>query len=417
MAGRRWGAYIAVILAAITAAGCASGAAQQVPVASETGPITFAIGSDDIGWLTPLIDGWNKTHPGQKVTELLLPEAANVQLDQLIANLQAKSPVYDVIDMDVVWTAEFASNGWIIPLPSKAFPLGDFLAPAVKTAMYQGKLWAVPDYSNADLLYYRKDILATPPASWAQLEHDATTVAPRYHVRGYAGTFANYEGLTVSFAEAVQSAGGSILNAAGTQVTLDTPQALRGLEFLVDGFREGWIPSQTLGFEELGAQAAFEKGQYLFLDDWPDVWATLGADPGKRYGVVALPGLIPGQGSSSLGGANLAISAYSLHQRTALAFIQYLTQPAQQRAMLTGGSFPPVLKQLYTDKTLIREFPYLPTLYEAITDAQPRPAISDYDQASLEISSEVYQALKGELTPRAALAAMQGQLTQIIRSG
>ena len=414
--GRGMRAVAGTMLTVVMAAGCASGAAKPLTVSSETGPITFAIGSDDIGWLGPVIAGWNKAHPGQEVSELLLPEASNVQLDQLEANLQAKSPVYDVIDMDVVWTAQFASNGWIIPLSSKSFPLGDFLEPAVKTAMYQGRLWAVPDYSNADLLYYRKDILKTPPTTWTQLAHDATTVAPKHHLRGYAGTFANYEGLTVSFAEAVQSAGGSILNPAGTQVTLDSSQALRGLEFLVDGFRQEWIPSQTLGFEELGAQTAFQKGRYLFLNDWPDVWATLGPDPGKKYGVVALPGAASGEGSSSLGGANLAISAYSLHQRTALAFIQYLTEPAQQRAMLTGGSFPPVLKSLYTDKTLTREFPYLSTLYQAITRAQPRPAITDYDQASLVISSEVYQALKGELTPRAALAAMQSQLTQIIRS-
>jgi multiple sugar transport system substrate-binding protein len=426
---RRAIAGLATVLTLTATAGCASASRQQAPQANGIGPITFAIGSDDIEWLTPVIDGWNEAHPDQKVTELLLPEASNVQLDQLAANLQAKSPIYDVIDMDVVWTAQFASNGWIISLPRSAFPLGDFLGPAVKTAMYQGKLWAVPDYSNADLLYYRKDILAAahvkPPATWAQLQHLAQTVAPKYHLLGYAGTFAQYEGLTVNFAEAVQSAGGSILNSAGTQVTLDTPQALQGLENLVNGFRQGWIPAQTLGYEELGAQDAFENGKYLFLDDWPDVWPTLGSDPGKKYGIVALPGQSAGQGSSSLGGANLAVSAYSLHQQTALQFIQYLTQPAQQRTMFTIGNFPPVLSQLYTDKALISQFPYLPTLYQAIKSAQPRPAITDYDQASLVISNEVYQALKGPLTlspkaalsPQAALAAMQRQLTQIIHDG
>ncbi len=137
------------------------------------------------------------------------------------------------------------------------------------------------------------------------------------------------------------------------------------------------------------------------------MWATLGPDPSKKYGTVALPGQSAGQGSSSLGGANLAVSAYSLHQRTALEFIQYLTQPAQQRTMLALGSFPPVLKQLYLDKTLISQFPYLLTLYQAINTAQPRPAIPDYDQASLVISSEVYQALKQRLSPQVALAAMQ----------
>src|ERR1700761_982037 len=272
---------IAVIAAGLfLTAGCAAGGGGNgsAPSTNGIGPITFAIGKDNAGWLPGVITGWNKANPGQKVTLLLLPEASNDQLAQLVANLQAKSDLYDVIDMDVIWTAEFASNGWIIPLPETQFPLGQFLKPAVATAMYQGRLYAVPDYSNADLLYYRKDILAQaglqPPRTWAQLAKLAETVAPKYGLDGYAGTFAPYEGLTVNFAAAVQSAGGSILSPEGTKVTVDSAKALQGLEFLVDGFRQGWIPKVTLSYEEQSSQDAFAAGQFLFLDNWPDVYAA-----------------------------------------------------------------------------------------------------------------------------------------------
>src|SRR6266581_1650307 len=351
--------------------GCTAGGAPAggpAPSADGIGPITFAIGGDNPGWVRDVITGWNERHPGQQVTLLLLPQAANDQLAQLVANLQAKSDLYDVIDMDVIWTAEFASNGWIIPLPQSQFPLGDFLKPAVDTARYQGRLYAVPDYSNADLLYYRKDILAKagkqPPKTWAQLQQLAETVAPEYGLYGYAGTFAPYEGLTVNFAEAVE---------------------------------------------------------FLFLDNWPDVYAALSV-PGPRnkvygkFGIAALPGL-DGTGSSSLGGANLAISAYSQHQRTALNFIKYMTNLANERQMLERGSFPPVWTQLYRDKSLISSYHYLPVLEQAINSAQPRPAIANYDQASLAISSTVYEALTHQKEPQQALTEMAGQLTQIIRDG
>ena len=111
---------IAVIAAGLfLTAGCAAdgGGNGSAPSTNGIGPITFAIGKDNAGWLQGVITGWNKAHPGQQVTLLLLPEASNGQLAQLVANLQAKSDLYDVIDMDVIWTAEFASNGWIIPLP------------------------------------------------------------------------------------------------------------------------------------------------------------------------------------------------------------------------------------------------------------------------------------------------------------
>ena len=413
---------------AASAAGCASGGASpggSAPSTNGIGPITMAIGKDNSGWVQGVITGWNKRYPNQKVTLLLLPEASNDQLAQLVANLQAKSDEYDVIDMDVIWTAEFASNGWIIPLPESQFPLKDFLKPAVDTAMYQGRLYAVPDYSNADLLYYRKDILAKagqrPPKTWAQLAHLAETVAPKYGLDGYAGTFAPYEGLTVNFAAAVQSAGGSIMSVGDNKITVDSPQALEGLQFLVSGFQRGWIPKVALTYEEESSQAAFEAGKFLFLDNWPDVYAALSV-PGPannvydKFWFTALPGP-RGPGSSSLGGANLAISAYSQHQRTALNFIKYMTDLTNEKEMLERGSFPPVWTQLYTDPGLVRSYPYLPVLEQAINSAQPRPAISNYDQASLAISSSVYQALTHQKQPRQALAEMAAQLTQIIRDG
>jgi multiple sugar transport system substrate-binding protein len=401
-----------------------SPAGGTAPPVNGIGPITFAVGADDAAVFTTLIQPWNKAHPNQRVTLMLLPEAENGQLAQLTANLQAGSSTYDVIAMDVIWTAEFASAGWIIPLDSGLFPLGDFLRPAVDTAEYNGHLWAVPYYSNAEVLYYRKDVLAkaglAPPQTWAQLEEDAKTIAPRNGMQGYAGQLAPYEGLTVNFADALQSAGGSILSPAGT-VTVNSPQAQQGLDFLVDGLREGWIPQASLNYEEESSWGDFESGKLLFLNNWPFIYsqASQKTAANKVYGkvgVAPLPGL-DGPGSSSLGGANLAVSAFSRHQATAIAFIQYLTSLTEEQQMLVHSGFPPVWTSLYADPAMVRQFPYLPVVKQAILAAQPRPSIIDYDQASLAISSAVYQALTLKKSPQQALTEMAAQLSQIIRDG
>ena len=409
-------------------AGCtpdSSPSGGAAPSVNGIGPITFAVGADDAGFFTTLIGAWNKAHRNQQVTLMLLPEAENDQLAQLTANLQAGSPVYDVIAMDVIWTAEFASAGWIIPLESSMFPLGDFLRPAVDTAMYNGHLWAVPYYSNAEVLYYRKDILAKagkqPPTTWAQLEDLAKTVAPKYGLQGYASQLAPYEGLTVNFADVLQSAGGSILSPGGSTVTVDSPQALQGLDFLVDGLREGWIPQSSRNYEEESSWGDFESGKLLFLNNWPFIYSQA-SQPGPankvygKVGVALLPGL-DGPGSSSLGGANLAVSAFSRHQATAIAFIRYLTSLPEERQMFDDSGFPPVWTSLYSDPAMIKLFPYLPVVKQAILAAQPRPSIVDYDQASLAISSAVYQALTFKKTPQEALSEMAAQLNQIIRDG
>jgi multiple sugar transport system substrate-binding protein len=412
------------LLVMLLAAGCgasdSSRSASDGPTVATSGPITLATGPDLTGYMHPLVDKWNASHPAEKVTLLELPDAADDQHAQMVTNLQAKSARYDVLNIDIVWTAEFADAGWIIPLDRRQFPLDQFLKPVVDTALFAGKLYGVPWNSNAGLLYYRKDILdkagKKPPKTWAQLRQLAKTVAPRYGLEGYAGQFLPYEGLTVNFAEAVQSAGGAILTNDGTKVAVNSPQARQGLDFLVRGFREGWIPKRSLNFKEEESRQEFQDKRLLFLRNWPYVYGLLSRADSKvkgKFGVTVLPGE-DGPGSSSLGGANLAVSAYSRHQKTAISFIKYLTSLQNERDVLTQGSFPPVWAQLYDDPALIKRFPYLPVLKQSILAARPRPVSPNYNQVSLAISNAVSGALSFRQTPDATISQMAGDLGSVI---
>jgi multiple sugar transport system substrate-binding protein len=423
----RGAAQAAPLLVALLVAGCSvapgSTSTAKQSARTGTGPITFATGQVDTGYLRPLISQWNARHPTQPVTPIYLPDDANDQYAQLVANLQAHSSVYDVMSLDVIWTADFAFNGWITPIDPDVIPAGQFLRPAVETATYQSHLYAVPFTSNAELLYYRKDILAAaglrPPRTWAQLSEDAALARARYRTDGYGGQFQSYEGLTVNFAEAVQSAGGSLLSASGAAV--DTPQARQALSFLVTGFHRGWIPHDALNWNEEASRRAFEAGTLLFLVNWPYVYGDASVPgPGNvvagKFGVTTLPGL-RGPGSSTLGGANLAISAYSPHPATALAFIRFLTGEASERYILIHSSLPPVWTSLYSQPALVRRFPFLPVLKQAILTARPRPALVDYNQFSLAISSAVHQALAQRVSVGATLTQLSAELRQILHSG
>ncbi|MFJ2031212.1 ABC transporter substrate-binding protein [Streptosporangium sp. NPDC087985] len=413
---------VSVALAVLVTAGCSGAVAQKTERSGGTGPFTLVTGRDTTGYLQPLLDRWNQTHPGERATLLELPEAADEQRAQMVANLQAGSDRYDVLGLDVVWTAEFADAGWILPLDRGMFPLDRFLPPVVDTAVYQDKLWAVPYTSNAGLLYYRKDLLAKqgfkPPRTWAELREQSRTLHDTYGIGGYAGQFLAYEGLTVNFTEAVQSAGGQILSPDGTRVTMDVTKAKTGLDFLVGGFREGWIPQESLSFKEEESRLAFQEGRLAFARNWPHAYgpATASAVAGK-FGVTRLPGL-NGPGSSSLGGINLALSAYSKRQKSALDFIRYFTSLENQRRVLVDGSFPPVWAELYDDPGLIKRFPYLPVLKQSILSAQPRPASDNYNQVSLVIASAVSNALTPPFEEAGddVVASMKGQLNEIIRA-
>ncbi|MFF8396335.1 ABC transporter substrate-binding protein [Streptomyces sp. NPDC016172] len=409
---------LVVVLTGYVAAGAQAGEPQE----GGRGPLTLATAGDLTGYLGPLLEGWNRTHPGEKVTLVELPDSADETQAQMATDLRdGDRSRFDVLNIDVNWTPEFAAAGWIRPLPRDRFPLKTFLQPVVDTATYDGQLYAVPYVTNAGLLLYRKDVLAEegvePPRTWAELERYAKTIAPKHGLDGYAGQFLPYEGLTVNAAEAVYSAGGSILGDEGERVTVDSAAAREGIGFLARGVREGWIPREALTYKEEESKQAFQDGRLLFLRNWP--YAYVGASaPGSKVagkvGAVPLPGP-DGPGTSVLGGSNLAVSAHARHPDSAARLIAYLTSERVQRQVLTRGALPPVRADLYEDPALIRRFPYLPTLRTSVLAAEPRPKSPRYDQVSLVVQAVVHDAMAGQQTPAAAVRRLARELALISR--
>ncbi|MEU9050895.1 ABC transporter substrate-binding protein [Streptomyces sp. NPDC048384] len=411
-----------LVLVVILTGYVASGARADEGPAGGRGPLTLATAGDLTGYLGSVLEGWNRTHPDEKVTLVELPDSADETHAQMTTDLRGGDRSrFDVLNIDVSWTSEFAAQGWIRPLARDRFPLGSFLPPVVDTATYDGQLYAVPYVTNAGLLLYRKDILAKegvdPPRTWAELERAAKTIAPKYGLDGYAGQFLPYEGLTVNAAEAVYSAGGSILGDEGERVTVNSMAARDGIDFLARGVREGWIPERALTYKEEESKQAFQDGRLLFLRNWPYAYvgaAAQGSPVSGRIGAVPLPGP-DGPGTSVLGGSNLAVSSHARHPDSAARLIAYLTSERVQRQVLTRGALPPVRADLYEDPGLVREFPYLPTLRESVLTAAPRPKSPRYDQVSLVVQAVVRDAMTGRETPEAAVRRLARELDAIAR--
>ncbi|MFI8345891.1 ABC transporter substrate-binding protein [Streptomyces sp. NPDC085596] len=408
-----------LLVLAVVLTGCvSSGARAEVGGGGGRGPLTLATAGDLTGYLGPLLEGWNRTHPAERVTLVELPDSADETHAQMATDLRGGDRGrFDVLNIDVNWTSEFAAAGWIRPLPRDRFPLDSFLPPVVDTATYEGRLYAVPYVTNAGLLLYRKDILdregVQPPRTWAELEHAARTIAPKYKLGGYAGQFLPYEGLTVNAAEAVYSAGGSILGGEGTRVTVDSAAAREGIGFLARGVREGWIPREALTYKEEESKRAFQDGRLLFLRNWPyAVVSAQGSKVAGKIGAVPLPGP-HGPGKSVLGGSDLAVNTHARHPDSAARLIAYLTGEDVQRRVLTEGALPPVRAALYADPALVRRFPYLPTLRTAVLTAAPRPKSPRYDQVSLVVQAVVHDALTGHETPGRAVRRLARELDAI----
>jgi multiple sugar transport system substrate-binding protein len=392
-----------------TSAGGSGGGGDAAANLDGRGPITYVQGKDNSNVVRPLIEKWNAAHPNEKVTFKEQTDQADQQHDDLVQNFQAKNPNYDVVSVDVVWTAEFAAKGWLQPLKDKmALDTAGMLQPTLDAASYKGTLYAAPESSDGGILYYRKDLVPTPPKTWDELM-SMCSIAKTNNIGCYAGQFSKYEGLTVNASEAINSAGGSVLDKDG-KPNLNTPEAKAGLENLAKAYADGNIPKEAITYKEEESRQAFQDGKLLFLRNWPYVYNLAVSEGSSKVkdvlGMTALPGK-SGPGASSLGGHSAGMSVYSKNKATALDFLKFLTTEETQKFFATQGSLAPVLTKLYDDKDLVAKLPYLPVLKTSIENAVPRPVTPFYPAVTKAIQDNAYPAIKGEKAVDAALSDMQ----------
>jgi multiple sugar transport system substrate-binding protein len=406
---------------ALLAAGCGSssnsgsgGSSAKVVTpsmaASPKGNVTWCIGKDTTGAFSRVVSLYNESHHGVHVKLLELPTSADEQRTELVRRERAKSPQCDVLGMDVIWTAEFASKGWLRDVtPALQARTSDFIPATLKTAQMNGKDWAVPFNTNAGLIYYNKTKVHAAPRTWQQVYQDAKASG------GFAYQGQQYEGLTVNFLELLYSNGGSVLSPDGKRARIDSPQARQVLAFMQRGLKDGAVPRASLTYTEEESRSAFLTGKVSLLRNWPYVYAYA-KKANLPFGVEPLPGFGNSRPSAVLGGYNLGISTYSKNPGAALSFIDYATSPAAQKEFFTVSSLPAVISSVYSDPDVVKAQPFAPQLLKSVESAKPRPVSPMYPKISEAISKNVYSALSRGTSPQSALSNAQAQINAALKN-
>jgi multiple sugar transport system substrate-binding protein len=413
--------FMAVLVAmvALAIAGCGSddsesgGAdAEKATQAKASGDVTWCIGKDTTGAFGTVIDNFNKANPNANVKLLELPEDAGEQRRLQVQRLEAKSPECDVLGTDVIWTAEYAAQGWLLNVSDWISKNGDkFIPSTVDTTEFEGKNWAIPFNSNAGFIYYRTDQVDKAPDNWEDLYKEAG------ENDGVVYQGFRYEGLTVNFLELVYSAGGSVLSEDGKEATADSQEVKDVLQFMADGIKNGDAPKAVTTYKEEESRRAFESGNATFMRNWPYAY-SLGKDSkiADKFDIATFPGFAGNEGAGVLGGYNLAISAYSKNPEGSLAFAEFATNPEQQALMATEASLPPTVTETYDDPAVKKAMPFAEELRTAIDQAQPRPVSPVYPQISEAIFNNVYDALQGKASPDEAASKMNEEIQKALET-
>jgi multiple sugar transport system substrate-binding protein len=363
-------------------------------------------------------------HPGIRVELRVTPDSADQRHQLYVQWLNARAPEPDVLQLDIIWTAEFAAAGWVLPLAVPAHDLADFFPGAIAANRWRGVLYALPWFVDVGLLYWRTDLVETPPRSLAELRQVARRLVETGATRfGLVWQGARYEGLVAVFLEHLGAFGGGILDARG-RVIVDEPPAIRALTFMRDGLdADGFVPPTTLTWQEEQTRFAFQNGNAAFMRNWPYAWGLLQDDRqsrvANRFAAVPFPAAEGGRPTAALGGAQLAVNAHSGEPELARELVAFLTAPDQMLERARIAAELPARRSLYETTALAEALPIpIGQVRQALEAAEARPVTPVYTELSELLQVRLHRALTGQEPPAYALREAAREIrTLLVRSG
>ncbi|MBF6589974.1 MAG: extracellular solute-binding protein, partial [Ktedonobacterales bacterium] len=310
-----------------------------------------------------LVDDFNRTNnSGIHITYLNGPPTPNELHGKYLVMLGARSGSTDVLSLDVTWPAEFAANGWLLPLDRRwpARARAAYLAGPLRAATLNGAVWAAPYRVDLGVIYFRTDLLspalaAQAPRTWSDLAAQARRlVAVGAAPSGFLWPGAATEGLVCLFAEVLASYGGSILRPGDPYtVTIQTPEARAALVEMI-----GWIgaasPAAVTRYTDDDVRRVWQGGEAVFMRNWLSSYPPR-SDPNAapvigKIGIHPLPGGPDGGiGHSGIGGWQLGINAFTRNADAAWVFIQHMLAPATQLRVARAFGLPVALASAYDD--------------------------------------------------------------------
>jgi multiple sugar transport system substrate-binding protein len=433
----RWAlAGLAVVLIGVAVLAIIdAGSAQKAPaievidldsMPGAVGHVTYCTGTDvasrgrRIYQHAQAIKDFNAQFKGRIHAELVeLHAEATLQHQEFGALQRRRSDYCDVFYSDVIWTAEFAHNGWLLDLSPYVGPRQDsYLPTMLEAARFDGRYWGVPKQADAGLIFRNAAAEPRAPSTWQELYRRARRPpGDRFRYQAF-----DYEGLTVNFLELAYAAGATDIVTPGHRANVDQPQTRRALTFMVDGLRDGAAPTSVRDQDEENTVSAFvdPRKRVDFMRNWPYVYAKLrdpATYPGGAADVRASP-LPRWQGrntpASVLGGHILVISAFTKNPGAALALVDYLASRKVIERDAVDFALAPALAGLWKDQRVRAALPAVDDLEQEIVNARLRPVTPVYDQISQIISSTVNAALQGKISPGDALRNANSRVQQAL---
>lgn len=360
-----------------------------------------------------LVAAFEAKNPDIKIDVIEGPNASNLIEDLYTSSFLLGDSPYDLVMMDVVWLPKFAAAGWLLDLTDRIpeANLADFMPPDLEGGRYNGRLYRLPIRSDAQLLYYRQDLLQqaglAPPETFADLIVASKQLQASGVVNwGYVWQGRQFEGLAAVFVDILAGFGGFWVNPDNLEVGLDRPEAIAAIQFLRSTLEQGISPPGVSNYQHEDARRLFQSGEVAFMHNWPYAYPLTNGDDSPVRSKFAIKTMVhaPGlAGGACLGGWGIGIAKTTTHPEAALRVAQFYASPEAQRISILENGYLPTRRSLYTDPEVVAKYGYLPSLMSVVEKAVLRPPIAQYAQASDILQRYLSAAITARMSPEAAM--------------
>lgn len=291
----------------------------------------------------------------------------NSQLyNKQVIEMVGETGAYDVVTLETAEKAEFAENGFILPMTEyfadKQEQLDD-VAPTLRalTVEYKGEVWGLPYYTYTAGYFYRADLFEDEgekaafqerygyeldvPTTWDQHRDIAEffTRSAGEELKGETLTRDFYGiGLMAGPYPEIQDEMSGVLWSQGADwLTDEGVVPVDAVERAMNDYLAlmPFAPAASLTVTYDGVMNQMKDGQIaqthsFFLDQWPNAVQTETTVDGARMGVAEAPEKL-----AYIGGFLLAVSASSANPDTAMDFVAYIGgHEAQAEFAKAGGT-------------------------------------------------------------------------------
>ncbi|WP_420493407.1 ABC transporter substrate-binding protein [Rhizobium etli] len=365
---------------------------------------------------------------GHKVNIVSMPSSSSEQFSQYRLWLAAGNKDVDVYQTDVIWAPQLADQ--FVDLKEAAKDVVEQFFPSIIASQtVNDRLVALPMYTDAPALYYRRDLLEKygkqSPKTWDELAGTAKEIQEKERAAGQKDMWGfvfqgnSYEGLTCNALEWVKSSGGGQIVEPDGTISINNEKAAAAIDRA-----KGWVgtisPPGVLAYQEEESRGVWQTGNAVFMRNWPYAYSLgNGADSAVKgkFEVTTLPVAALGdKPSSALGGWNLAVSKYSDEQQAAIELVKFLASKDVQKARAIELSNLPTLVALYDDKDVAAAQPFMPEWKPIFQDAVPRPSATakvKYNEVSSRFWTAVHNTLSGNGTAAENLELLEADLTTL----